>query len=112
MVKRRSILAAILAAPALLAIAYAGTAWAQSLNDLRRSGALGERFDGYVEARDPSAQGVAGQVNAKRRAQYEKVATKEGISVDQVGRVYAPKIIAKLPAGAWYLPQGGGWTQK
>ena len=44
---------------------------AQSLEDLRVSGVAGERFDGYVSARDPDAKIFADQVNAKRRQIYE-----------------------------------------
>ena len=87
-------------------------AYAQSLADLRKSGAIGERFDGYVEARDGSARAFADSVNAKRRKEYKKVAAKEGTAADQVGRIFAKKIIGKLPGGAWYLPEGGGWQQK
>jgi uncharacterized protein YdbL (DUF1318 family) len=112
MIERRQILAMILAAPPLLTVLGSGPAQAQSLNDLRKSGAIGERFDGFAEARDSSARGFADTVNAKRRAEYEKVAASEGISVDQVGRVFAQKIIAKLPKGAWYLPEGGSWKRK
>ena len=32
--------------------------------------------------------------------------------MDQVGRVFAEKIMGKLPTGAWYLPEGGSWQRK
>ncbi len=112
MIERRQTLAMILAAPLLLTVLGSGPAQAQSLSDLRASGAIGERFDGFAEARDPSARGVADSVNAKRRAEYEKVAASKGIPMDQVGRVFAEKIMGKLPTGAWYLPEGGSWQRK
>ena len=112
MIERRQILAMILAAPLLLATLSSGPAQAQSLGDLRKSGAIGERFDGFAEARESSARGAADSVNAKRRAEYAKVAASKGISVDQVGRIFGQKIIGKLPKGAWYLPEGGSWQRK
>lgn len=112
MIERRRLLAMLLTAPTLLTVLNSGSAQAQSLNDLRKSGAVGERFDGFAEARDASARNAVNSVNAKRRAEYEKVAASKGISVDQVGRVFADKIMKKLPKGAWYLPEGGSWKRK
>ena len=112
MIERRHILAMILAAPLLFTILSGGPAQAQSLSDLRASGAIGERFDGIAEARKSSARSAADSVNAKRRAEYAKVAASKGISVDQVGRIFGKKIIGKLPKGAWYLPEGGSWQRK
>lgn len=112
MIERRPILAMILAAPVALTVLGRGQAYAQSLADLRKSGAIGERFDGYVEARDGGARAFADSVNAKRRQEYEKVAAQQGTGADQVGRIFAQKIIGKLPGGTWYLPEGGGWQQK
>ena len=112
MIERRHILAMILAAPLLFTTLSSGPAQAQSLSDLRASGAIGERFDGFAEARQSSGRGVADSVNAKRRAEYQKVAASKGISMDQVGRIFGKKIIGKLPKGAWYLPNGGSWQRK
>ena len=112
MIERRYILAMILAAPLLFLTLNSGPAQAQSLSDLRASGAIGERFDGFAEARESGARSVADTVNAKRRAEYAKVAASKGISVDQVGRIFGQKIIGKLPKGAWYLPEGGSWQRK
>ena len=68
---------------------------AQSLKDLRASDAVGERLDGYVVARDPDAKIFADQVNAKRRQIYEERAAAQGVSVDQLGRVYAQELLKR-----------------
>jgi uncharacterized protein YdbL (DUF1318 family) len=66
----------ILAAAALTAVLWAGAqgapAWAQSLESLRLSGALGERYDGTVVVRQASAEAnrIAAEVNARRQAIY------------------------------------------
>lgn len=89
-----------------------GHAAAQSLDDLRAGGQVGERSDGYLEARDGSAQGLVGSINAKRRQEFERIAGEQGISVDEVGRIAAEKIISRLPSGAWYRTSDGAWHQR
>ena len=75
---------------------------AQSLEDLRVSGAVGERFDGYVAVRNPDAKIFADQVNAKRQQIYEGRAAAQGVSADQVGRVYAQELLKRLPSDTWF----------
>ena len=87
-------------------------ALAQSLDQLRASGAVGERFDGYAQALQSSAAGMVDQVNAKRRQIYAERAASEGASPDQIGRVYAQQIFAKAPPGTKYLQENGAWITK
>ena len=89
----------------------AGPAAAQSLDDLRASGAVGERYDGYAVARDPGAESVVQQVNRKRRKIYEERAAAQGATSDQVGALYAPQIMGKAPPGTWFLEKNGQWRQ-
>lgn len=90
-------------------------AMAQSLDELRASGAIGERYDGYVEVRDPGAAGansVAQEVNTKRQALYEERAASQGVSAADVGQLYAGQIMQKAPGGTWFLDENGNWRQK
>lgn len=86
-------------------------AWADSIESLRASGAVGESYDGYVVAREPSARGEADEINAKRRSIYQEKATAQGIDIEQVGKVYAEEIIRKVPSGTW-IQLNGQWKQK
>ena len=88
------------------------TAWAGSLQDLRASGALGESTSGYAVARDPGANAEVASINKKRKAVYAKKAAAQGVSIDQVGKVYAKEIINKVPAGTWIQNQQGQWLKK
>jgi uncharacterized protein YdbL (DUF1318 family) len=88
------------------------TVWAGSLQDLRASGALGESVSGYVVARDPSATAEVASINKKRKAVYSKKAAAQGVSIDQVGKVYAKQIFKKVPAGTWIQNQQGQWSKK
>jgi len=90
----------------------AAPAAAQSLDELRASGAVGERFDGLAVARDAGAAAEVAKINAKRQEIYAQRAAAQGVSADQVGRVYAKEILAKAPKGTWFLMPDNKWTQK
>jgi uncharacterized protein YdbL (DUF1318 family) len=79
---------------------------------LRASGALGERYDGMLVARDPSAEAVARPINAARRDLYAKRAAESGAPIEQVGRIYFKENLSKLPAGTWLLLEDGTWKRK
>jgi uncharacterized protein YdbL (DUF1318 family) len=91
-------------------------ATAQTLNQLRASGAVGEKFNGLAVARDAGAsaqiRATVADVNKKRREIYAKRAAEQGVPADQVGRVYAKQIFEKAPKGTWFLGENGRWTQK
>jgi len=104
----------VLAMSLLLAL-IAPSAGAQSLDDLRASGAIGERYDGYVVVRDAKAAGannVAKEVNAKRRALYEERAAAQGVKPADVGLVYAGQIMKQAPGRTWFQDANGNWRQK
>jgi uncharacterized protein YdbL (DUF1318 family) len=88
------------------------TAGAGPLQDLRASGALGESASGYVVARDPSATAEVASINKKRKAVYAEKAAAQGVSIEQVGKVYANEIFKKVPAGTWLQNEQGQWSQK
>ncbi len=112
MLRRNFARAMVLAAAVLVLGLSAPPVLAQSLDQLRASGAVGERYDGYAQALQPSAAGVVQQVNAKRRQIYQQTADKEGASIDQIGRVYARQIFAKAPPGTKFLQENGSWIAK
>ncbi|MEX0583933.1 MAG: YdbL family protein [Sneathiella sp.] len=111
---RRSILQGVLLSAVIVVGLpfFSGAAWADQLDDLRASGAIGEAFDGFVRARDNSAQAFVDNLNEQRRAIYAKRAEAQKVSLDQVGRVYAAQILNKAPKGTWFLGENGKWTQK
>ena len=108
-------LVAVLAA-VLMVVSAAGAVAAQALDALRASRTIAERFDCYVMVRggsaDASAKALVDEVNAKRRAIYEKRAKEEGVPVDQVARVYAAQVMQSAPAGTYFLTESGSWIRK
>ncbi len=112
MLRRNFARAMVLAAAVLVLGLSAPPVLAQSLDQLRASGAVGERYDGYAQALQSGAAGVVQQVNAKRRQIYQQSADKEGASVDQIGRVYARQIFAQAPPGTKFLRENCAWIAK
>ena len=110
--KQLGSLLVVLAAAVVAVGLWVAPAAAQSLDELRASGAIGERFDGLVEARDASAAAAVKEINAKRQEIYAQRAAAQGVPADQVGRVYAQEILQKAPAGTWFLAPDNKWTQK
>ena len=112
---RRRFLSIMVALPVAAAAAlFPVAAGAQSLNELRASGAVGEGYDGLARVRKAGggAQSVVDAVNAKRRAIYAERAKEQGTTADQVGRVYARQILTKAPAGTWFLKESEEWVRK
>ena len=100
---------------ALALLLPAAAALAGKLDDLRASGAVGERFDGFLELRDSGnadAKSFVEQVNAKRRKIYEKRASENNATVEQVGQIYAKEIMGDAPAGTWFMRKNGSWAQQ
>ncbi len=107
---RRNFARLVILAAAALALGWsAPPVLAQSLDQLRASGAVGERYDGYSEALQSNAASVVQQVNAKRKQIYAQRAAQEGASAEQIGRIYAPQIFAKAPPGTKFLQEIGSW---
>jgi uncharacterized protein YdbL (DUF1318 family) len=78
----------------------ASPAFAQTLQDLRASGAVCEQADGYARAVQPGAKPVVNNTNGKRRDIYKSEATKMGTSVKQVGRIFSGRLQGKYPGTA------------
>ena len=72
----------------------------------------GERFDGFAQALKSGAGATVDQVNAKRRKIYNDRAASEGVSPDQIGRIYAKQIANKAPPGTKILQEDGAWIVK
>ena len=97
---------------AVFLLAGGVTAWAGSLQDLRASGAIGESASGYAVARDPSATAEVASINEKRKVIYAEKAATQGVSIEQVGKVYAKEIFEQVPAGTWLQNEQGQWLKK
>lgn len=108
--RRRLLAGLVFAAAALPAL----PALADSLDDFRRQGVIGERYDGAAVLRqpNPAAEALVVQVNARRTRIYAERAKQQNVPAGQVGRVYARQIFERAPSGTWFLDESGRWVRK
>ena len=111
--KIKSLLSGLLIA---LTMVFAAPAMADSLEQARDSGLVGERPDGLVAAVSPNVpadiMSLIQSVNAKRMEKYQQISNEKGVPVEQVGAITGEKIIAKLKPGWYYMDASGNWVKK
>lgn len=101
---------------ALLALALiGGSALAADLDQAKNDGLVGERADGYLGlVKSNASQDVVDlvkSVNAKRRAEYQRIAAANDLTLEEVQALAGRKAIDRTAAGNWVMPDGG-WQQK
>lgn len=97
----------------LAALVLSFNVLAMSLSEAKNQGLVGEQANGYVGVVVASAkvQTLVESVNAKRKAKYQQLATKNNITLAQVEKLAAQKAYQKTAAGQ-YIQQNGNWVKK
>lgn len=80
---------------AVLLASISAPALAMDLASARAAGLVCEVGDGYIKATGSSAADVVASVNAGRKAEYTKISSQNGQSVDVVAKLAGAQIIAK-----------------
>ena len=95
------------------AVCMSFSAWAISLDDAKNQGLVGEDSSGYLGlvVQNAEAKAVVNDINAKRKAQYLKLAKKNNLSLSQVEALAAAKTIEKTQSGH-YVEVNGNWVKK
>ncbi|SDP14754.1 YdbL family protein [Pseudomonas jinjuensis] len=105
---------------ALAALSLSLPLWAMSLEQAmsalggaKAQGLVGEQADGYLGVVSSSGQAadIAAQINAARRAEYQKVASQNGAKLSDVEALAGKKAIERTPSGQ-YIQVGGKWVRK
>jgi uncharacterized protein YdbL (DUF1318 family) len=105
----------------LVALAFllglTSAAFAMDLDSAKAQGLVGEQLNGYVGlvTTNPShdVQVLIDDINARRRAAYEKVAAQtQGASLSDVEKLAAAKLIARTPSGQMVQDASGRWVKK
>ena len=96
-----------------LSLLMALPAFALDLGAAKSGGLVGETSSGYLAAVKPSGDvnELVKSINSQRKAHYQKIAKKNGISLQAVEVRAGQKAIEKTPAGE-YVNSGGGWQKK
>lgn len=101
------------AVAAAAVLSLASTAFALDLQQAKAQGLLGETASGYLEpvTANAEAAALAAEINAQRRAEYQRIATKNNIALSDVEALAGKKAIEKTPAGQ-FVKAGAGWQKK
>ena len=86
-----------------------------TLASAKQQGLVGEQHDGYlgvVDGGSSAAQQLVASVNAKRRAEYERIAKANSISVADVESLAGQKALQKTASGHYVKAQGQSWRKK
>ncbi|MBQ4832185.1 YdbL family protein [Pseudoalteromonas sp. MMG010] len=97
----------------LTAICFSFSAWAITLDSAKNQGLVGEDSSGYLGLvqQNSEAKALVSKINAKRKAQYLKLAKKNNLSLTQVEALAAAKTVKKTKSGH-YVEINGKWVKK
>ena len=101
----------------LLALGDAGSAAAQTaaVDAARASGAIGERYDGYVGITggvSGAARSEVATITIQRRSLYSRLAATKGVSPQDVGITAGCQLLARVGIGESYLWADGKWRRR
>ena len=105
----------MLAASFLALWCFAMPVTAASLAQAKAAGQVGELMNGYLGLVDPGApadvKAMVNSINAQRRAEYQRIASKNGVPIDEVAKMTAQKVINQSPRGH-FVQTPSGWQRR
>lgn len=91
-------------------------AWGIELAAAKQAGLVGEQASGYLGIVEPpgsaEVQALVADVNARRRAEYERIAARNGVALAEVEKLAAERAIARTQPGHYVRLPDGSWTIK
>lgn len=100
---------------ALASVASAVGAQTPAVDAARATGAVGERYDGYlgIAADVPAAtRSQVATINIKRRSLYSNLAARKRASPQDVGITAGCALLARVPVGGSYMLSDGAWRRR
>ena len=92
------------------------SAWAIDIQSAKQQGLVGEARTGYLApVKTPASaevQALVRDVNAKRRAQFERTAAKTNTTLAQVSNRFYELAVQRTASGNYYQDAQGRWVQK
>jgi uncharacterized protein YdbL (DUF1318 family) len=106
--------ASFLRAALLALFVMSAPAFAIDLQTAKAQGLVGETASGYLGVLGGGAavQQLASQVNAKRRAEYQAIAQRNGTTLQAVEALAGKKAIDRTPSGQYVQLPSGQWVKK
>ncbi len=105
----------ILAVGCTMMAVGAGSAWSADLRTSKAAGLIGEQPNGYlgvVGAAPADVQELVRDINQKRKAVYQDIATKNGTPLQAVEQMAGKKTIKKTAQGQFIRTESGEWIKK
>ncbi len=98
----------------LAALCGAGPALAQSLDEAKAAGQVGEMPNGYIGVvrSDPGVQELVDSINERRRVRYKEIADEEGAPMAAVEQLAGARLIERAEPGEYVLNASGSWVRK
>ncbi|NKB76838.1 MAG: DUF1318 domain-containing protein [Gammaproteobacteria bacterium] len=99
----------------LLCVLFVTNTWATDLTEAKANGLIGETTTGYLATVTVAPSGeiktLVDDINAKRQSHYQKIATKNGASLEAIERMAGETAIKKTLSGNFVMVNGQ-WTKK
>ena len=118
-ISKRKIAHGALIGAAMLGLAVAGTAQAQSRDPAyaaaRAAGQVGEKMDGYLGitgSATPELRAIVDDLNIKRKAVYAQKAQAQNATVEEYAFTSGCLLISQTRPGEKYQAPGGGWQTR
>ncbi len=88
---------------------------ADALDDAKSAGLVGEMATGYLgivrSSVDPQIRKLVNEINARRRAEYQRIAARNGVELEAVEKLAGGKAIQRSKPGE-YINTGNGWQRR
>ena len=101
---------------ALLAIGWCGPVWAESLDEAKIQGLVGEQANGYLGSVKPNApaeiKSLIADINQKRKSEYQAIAQRNKTELQAVEALAAKTAIERTPPGQYVRLPSGEWVRK
>ncbi|GIC77574.1 YdbL family protein [Moritella sp. F3] len=84
------------------------------LQSAKQAGLVGEQVNGYLGAVKPSGEvnALIKEVNEKRKAKYQELATKHNVTVNAISARAAKKAMSMTEKGQFIESAPGQWKKK
>jgi uncharacterized protein len=99
----------------LLGALVAAPLHALELEDAKRQGLVGEEWTGFIGAvgdATPEVQALVLEVNGRRRAEYQRIAQENNLTVRDVAEIAGRRLVERTPQGSYVRVPDRGWVQK
>ena len=98
----------------IMALVFSSSLWALELQDAKSQGLVGETPSGYLAPVGSVTSEISAlviNINNQRKAEYQRIATKNSIALSDVEALAGKKAIEKSAAGH-YVKLNGQWQKR